>query len=235
MGTMSRLLLHLRVRTSSVMDQAEDPRQVLDYAYNQQLELLAALKRGLVEVATAKHQLKQQVAAIGLRAPRLEAQAARALEQGREDLARQLLQRKHSALAELEGLTRQLQEVTEEEGRLIGAQQKMSARVEEFRSHRAVVAARYTAASASVRAGEAVSGVAGEMAELGMAVGRAEEKAERMLSRATALESLLADSSLEVGFGDGIEQELTRLESAAAVELELGELKLLTSGREANS
>src|SRR5438094_9172899 len=84
MSLWTRIRLLLNTEASSALDQAEDPRHVLDYAYNQQQELLITLRRGLVDVATAKQQLEQQAQRLESRIPHLDDQARRAVAAGRE-------------------------------------------------------------------------------------------------------------------------------------------------------
>ncbi len=226
MGMWTRLKLIFSTKASSAMDRAEDPRQVLDYAYTQQQLLLVKLRQGLVEVATSKQQLERQSKKLEARVPQLEDQAKRALGAGRDDLARIALERKRSAAAELEGLSAQIAEVGAEEKRLAGQERSLQVRIEEFRTHRDVVSARYSASEAEVKVKEALSGVSGELAELGMAVGRAEEKADRLQSRAKALDSLVDIGALEpAGGGDYVENELKRLTSGAEIDDELERLK----------
>ena len=50
----SRIALFFNIKTSATLDQAEDPREVLDYAYSQQQLHLRTVKRGLIEVAAAR-------------------------------------------------------------------------------------------------------------------------------------------------------------------------------------
>jgi len=226
MGMWTRLKLIFSTKASSAMDRAEDPRQILDYAYTQQQLLLVKLRQGLVEVATSKQQLERQSKKLEARVPQLEDQAKRALGAGRDDLARIALERKRSAAAELKGLSAQITEVGAEEKRLAGQERSLQVRIEEFRTHRDVVSARYSASEAEVKVKEALSGVSGELAELGMAVGRAEEKADRLQSRAKALDSLVDIGALEpAGGGDYVENELTRLTSGAEIDDELERLK----------
>jgi phage shock protein A len=226
MGMWSRLKLIFSTKASSAMDRAEDPRQVLDYAYTQQQLLLVKLRQGLVEVATSKQQLERQSKKLEARVPQLEDQAKRALGAGRDDLARIALERKRSAAAELEGLSAQIAEVGAEEKRLAGQERSLQVRIEEFRTHRDVVSARYSASEAEVKVKEALSGVSGELAELGMAVGRAEETADRLQSRARALDSLADIGALEpVSGGDYVENELKRLTSGAEIDDEIERLK----------
>ena len=227
MGLFGRLSLLFKGKTNAALDRFEDPREVFDYAYVQQQELLLRVRRGLVEVASSKVQLERQSERLQNGIPRLEDQAERALELGREDLARIVLQRKHTTLAELDSLKSQISEVGEEEARLTEAQQQLAARLDEFRTRRTTVRARYTAAEARVRVAESLGGISGDLAELNLGLGRAEEKTERLQARATALDSLIdADAlSLPVVGGDGVEHELRRLATGQAAEDELAALK----------
>src|SRR5438477_645311 len=175
MGIWSRVRLLLNTEVSSALDQAEDPRQVLDYAYNQQQQLLITLRRGLVDVATSKQQLEHQARRLETRIPQLDDQARRAVEAGRDDLARVALERKRLALSEVEGLTKQIAEVESDKQRLAAQERTLQVRVEQFRTHREVVSARYTAAEAEVRLKEFLARASRELAELSMPVGRAED------------------------------------------------------------
>src|SRR5262245_59249760 len=104
MGLAARIRMLFNMRASSALDSMEDPIETLDYAYNQQQGLLREVNRGLVEVVTAKEQLRQQAVRLRERIPELDRQARQALEAGREDLARLALERKQFALSELTGL-----------------------------------------------------------------------------------------------------------------------------------
>jgi phage shock protein A len=226
MSLWTRLRLLLNTEVSSALDRAEDPRQVLDYAYNQQQELLITLRRGLVDVATAKQQLEQQAHRLEARIPQLDDQAHRAVTAGRDDLARVAIERKWLALNEVEGLTKQIAEVEADKQRLATQERTLQVRVEQFRTHRQVVSARYSAAEAEVRTKESLAGMSGELAELGMAVGRAEEKAERLQARAKAIDSLVDLGSFpSMGGGDFVEAELLRITVAKEIDEELDRIK----------
>ena len=226
MGLWSRIMLLFRTNANAALDRAEDPRLTFDYAYAQQQELLRKVREGLVEVATSKRQLEHQTRKILESIPRLEEQARRAVGVGREDLARTALQRRQTAVTELEDLQKHVTEVAQEESRLTSTEQALSARIEEFRAHRQVMTARYSAAEAQVHVQEALTGVSGELADLGVALGRAEEKVERMQARASALGELVEPGalSLPVG-GDAVERELRRITGDRAIEEQLAAIK----------
>lgn len=226
MSVWSRVRMLFSAEVSSALDKAEDPRTVLDYAYNQQQELLTTLRRGLVDVATAKQQLEQEAKRLEQRIPQLDDQARRAVSAGREDLARVAIERKWLAANEIEGLNKQIAEVEAEKQRLAGQERQLQVRVEQFRTHREVVVARYTAAEAEVRMKESLAGVSGELAELGMAVGRAEEKADRLQARARAIDALVDLGSFPpVGGGDFLESELLRITVSKEIDHELERIK----------
>jgi phage shock protein A len=228
MGLWERIKLLFKVRTSAELDSMEDPREILDYAGHQQEEFLQTVRRGLIDVATSKQQLAQQVKTMRSRIPRLEDQARQAVAADREDLARMALNRKQTALVELEGLEAQLAELDAEEKRLAAAEQQIADRVASFRMHREAAKARYMAAEAKVKIGETLTGVSGELGELSLALGRAEEKTRQMMARATALDALTAGGALEptvLGGPDMVEQELRKIAASRAVEEELAALR----------
>lgn len=227
MGLLSRISMIFNAKATAAVNSVEDPREILDYAYDQQRQQLVKVKGALVDVATSKQQLKQQAERLRARIPELTDQARRAIEAEREDLARLSLQKKQTATVELESLDRQVVEVGEQERKLTMAEQQLSARVDEFKTRRQTMSARYTAAQAQVRINESLAGVGGELAELGMAVGRAEEKTERMIARASALDALIDSGTfaMPIGGGDAVEAELRRLASSRAVDDELATIK----------
>ena len=235
MGLFSRFMTVFKSKLSAVVDRAEGPRDLVEYSYTQQRELLRKTKQGLVEVATARTRLDQQMRRLRSDPSRLEQQAAKALSMGREDLARAALQRKQSILAEIETLEAQIVDVSRQEAQLTQTEQQLAAKVEEFRVTKGSIVARHSAAQAQVRVSEVVSGVSGEFAELGMALGRALEKTETMQARAEAIGGLIDTGSLALtgDSNDHIERELMEASTNAKVEEELAALKATNPNRPA--
>jgi phage shock protein A len=224
MGIWDRIVLFFKVKASADLDRIEDPREILDYSANQQEEFLQTVRSGLIDVATSKQQLVQQVSSMRTRIPKLEDQARKAVDANREDLARMALNRKQTALYELENLENQLTELDEEETRLAAAEQQIADRVASFRLQKEATKARYSAAEAQVRIGETIAGVSGDLGELSLALGRAEEKTNQMVARAKALDALTAAGSLDglaLSGSDMIERELQQIAADKAIEQEL--------------
>ncbi len=228
MSLWSRIRMLFNIKTHASLDRLEDPRQVFNYAYEQQHVILRQVRHGLVEVATSKRQLEQQVDRLRARVPKTEGQAQQALAAGREDLAKLALQRKQTALVEIESLEEQLAGTEHEEQRLALAERQLSSRMEDFHTRKEAASARYTAAEAQVRVSEALTGISGDLADLSRALGRAEEKTRLMTARAGALDALIDSGSLGgllLDTGDPVEKELRQLTQHQAVEQELDDLK----------
>ncbi|MBI2865305.1 MAG: PspA/IM30 family protein [Chloroflexi bacterium] len=227
MGLLSRMGTVLKAKMTAVLDRAEDPRETLDYSYQKQLELLQNVKRGVVEVVTSKRRLELQASKLRENVARLDEQARRALAAGREDLARTALERKQVALLELQGMASQISELENEQAKLTGAESRLAMKVEAFRTRKETIKAQYSAAEAQVRIGEAVTGVSEEMADVGLAIQRAEDKTEKMRARAGAIDELVAAGTLDdfTGRVDVVERELAQIAVSQNVDHELASLR----------
>jgi phage shock protein A len=229
-GLAGRFSTTVKAKISKLLDRAEDPAETLDYGYQKQVELLQNVKKGIADVVTSKKRLQMQHDKIQKSVDKLDAQARQALAQGREDLARTALERKNVAQSELQGLSTQVAELETQQEQLIENEKKLRGKVEAFRTKKEVIKAQYSASEAQVRISEAATGVGEEMADLGLAMQRAEDKVENMRARAGAVEELEAagafDDITQIGGGqDDIDKELAQLSSGAEVEDELAKMK----------
>lgn len=228
MGLLKRFSAIMKAKTSKLLDKAEDPRETLDYSYERQLEMVQKVRRGLADVATSRKRLELQKNQLMASAAKLEDQAKAALSQGREDLAKEALSRKAGIGTQLEGLDLQHQQLVAEEAKLTTALQRLQAKVEAFRTRKETIKATYTAAEASSKIGEAVSGISEEMGDVGLAIQRAEDKTLQLQARAGAVDELLASGALDdvtAHPGGHVEAELQKLSASAAVDSDLARLK----------
>lgn len=227
MGLMSRMSAIFKAKANAVLDQAEDPGQMLDYSYEKQLQLLQNVKRGIVEVTTAKRRLELQAAQLKENGAKFDEQARTALAAGREDLARTVLERKQAVLVQITDLDGQIAGLQAEQDKLATAETRLSAKVEAFRTHKETVKAQYVAAEAEVKIGEAATGLSEEMSDVGLAVQRVQDKTEKLRARAGAIDELVAAGTLTdyTGSSDSVEQELTRISASQNVEDELAKMK----------
>ena len=228
MGMLSRMSTIFKSKMNQVLDQVEDPRQTLEYSYEKQLELLQNVKRGLADVVASKKRLELQAETLKQQAATLEQEAKQALAVQREDLARQALERKQAAQQQLDGLNGQIQGLQGEQDKLTAAEQRLSAKVTAFRTQKEVIKAQYTAAQASVKIGEAATGLSEEMADVGLTMQRAQDKTDAMRARAAAIDELVDQGTLQDSLdksGDPVASELKKISATANVNSDLERLK----------
>lgn len=165
---------------------------------------------------------------------KLEDQARRALAAGREDLARMALEHKQVIVQQLQGLQGQIEDMEKEQEKLSTAEARLSAKVEAFRTHKEVIKAQYSSAEAQVKIGEAATGISEEMADVGLAVDRAEEKTQNMRARASAIDELVDAGTLEdysgTGRSDAVDRQLAQISVSQGVEDELAKMKRQIEG-----
>jgi phage shock protein A len=218
----------MKAKTSKLLDRAEDPRETLDYSYERQLEMVQKVRRGLADVATSRKRIELQTSQLQASAAKLADQARQAVAAGREDLAREALNRRAGLEAQLEGLRAQQDQLAGEEQKLTIALQRLQAKVEAFRTRKETIKATYTAAEATAKIGEAVSGISEEMGDVGLAIQRAEDKTAQLQARAGAVDELIASGALEDVTsepGGDIQRQLDQLSAGASVDAELARLK----------
>ena len=229
MSMMKRISMVFRAKANSALDKAEDPRETLDYSYQRQMEMLTKVRRGVADVATSRKRVELQINQLNGQSAKLTEQAQKALGMGREDLAREALTRKSALTQQLGDLQAQHAQLQGEEEKLTLASQRLSAKVESFRTRKETIKASYTAAEAQTRINEAFSGISEEMGDVGMAIQRAEDKTQQMQARAGAVDELIASGALDdasaINRGDDISRELDALSSQSDVEAELAALK----------
>lgn len=228
MGLWQRFTLIFKSKANKALNKAEDPREVLDYSYEKQLELLQKVRRGVADVATSRKRIELQLQGLSKQEVKLEEQARAALAANREDLAREALIRRSGLHQQIADLTTQLGQLQEQEEKLVVASQQLQSKVESFRTRKETIKATYSAAEAQTKINEAFSGISSELGDVGLAVQRAEDKTAEMQARAGAIDELMASGALSDPSGmskDSITVELERMASESEVEAQLAAMK----------
>ncbi|WP_326654259.1 PspA/IM30 family protein [Streptomyces sp. NBC_01750] len=224
-----RIAALFRIKANKALDKAEDPREVLDYSYEQQLQMLQKVRRGVADVATSRKRVELQVTQLQQSTGKLQSQAEQALAVGREDLAREALTRRTAVASQISDMQTQQASLKDQEEKLTLATQRLQAKVDAFRTRKETIKATYTAAEAQTRITEAVTGIGEEMGDVGLAMQRAQDKTEQMQARAGALDELLASGALEDATlpagRDDIQAELERVTAGSDVDKELARMK----------
>ncbi len=224
---MNRISTVVKQKVNTLLDKYEDPREALDYSYVKQLEMLNKLRRSLAEVMTARKRLEMQKSKLWDNIHLLDEQARRSLDVNREDLAKLALERKNANLLQVRSLDKQIADMQQEEEKLEDTAKRLALKVEEFKSKKEVIKAQYSAAEAQVKIKESVTGISEEMADVGMAMDRAEDKTEKMKAKSQALDDMMNSGVLTdyTSNKDEIEKELEKITVQSSVEEELAKLK----------
>lgn len=228
MGVLSRFSTYIKSLMSSFLDRAEDPGMTLDYSYEQQLEQLQNLRRSIADVVTNEKRLELQEAQVQAQMQKLDGQAQQALAANREDLARQALERKQQLQQYLSTYDQEIEQLRAQQQKFVDMEQRLSVRVEAFRTQKEMVKAQYGAAQAQVQIQESATGISEEMADVNLAMQRAQDKVQQMQARAGAMDELIQSGTLqEIGPGaqDELDRQLAAITDRSAVDQQLADLK----------
>ena len=217
----------VNAKANKALDAAEKPDEMLDLSYEQMLDQITQVRRGLVEIAASRKRIELQEQQFQHTVDHLQDQAKAALAQGREDLAREALSRKAAAQAQIDAMEPQHEQLVEEEEKLGNTLDALQKRVNNFRTQKEVLKAQYTAAQAETSVGESAAGISKSFGDSGAELQRTQDKIEQMQARAGAVDELLASGVLEDvgGDTDDIQKELDEAGTAAGVDQELAALK----------
>ena len=227
MGLTNRITTLLKQKVNTLLDKYEDPKEALDYSYQNQIETMNKLRRSLAEVVTAKTRLQMQKTKLAENIRTLDEESRGAIEQDREDLAKLALERKKANILQLQNLDKQIIDMQTQQDKLEQTEKRLSIKVEEFRSKKEVIKAQYTAAEAQVRIKENLTGISEEMSDVGVTMNKAEDKTEQMKAKAKALDEMI-DSGVLTDYTsnkDDIEGELEKMTVKSSVDQELAKLK----------
>lgn len=224
----NRLLFRLRARFSRILERAEDPAEILDYSYTRQVEQLYSMRRDVADLVTAKKRVVQLRDRRQNQFIKLEAGARKALELGREDLAREALERKWLVGQELIGLNQQVSELERQQAQMLTRGREASARVERFRSRKEVTKAQFAAAKAQLAISEAVAGLSSQMREAGLRIERTMDRVDDLNVRADAMQELESAGTFgAIGTGeDDIDRQLRELSSGGSVDAQIARMRL---------
>src|SRR5580692_2325197 len=232
MGLFQRAHTILQAKANKALDAAEKPDEMLDLSYEQMLDQINQVKRGLVSITASRKQIELQEQQLQHTVDHLQDQAKAALAQGKEDLAREALSRRAAAQAQIDGMEPQRQQLGEEQEKLEHTLAALQQRVNTFRTQKEVLKAQYSAAQAQSQIGETAAGISKSFGDTGADIQRAQDKIANMQAHAEAVDELLQSGVLEDvgGDTDDIQKELDEAGTNAQVDSELAALKAQIAG-----
>lgn len=227
MGILSRASYVIRSKVNALLNRAEDPRETLDYSYEQMRDQLQSVKQGIADLTTQKKRLEMQQKRLEENVEKHNEQAREAVRQDRDDLARQALEKKKAKMQQIEQLESQIANLEQQQTDLVEKKNDLQTRIEEFRTKKETMKAQYEAAEASSQVSEALTGAGDEMGDVTRAIERAEEETEEMEARAAAMDELQETGAFDDALSDQdrIDRELEAGRTDTEVEAELETLK----------
>ena len=163
----------LVVPLESALGPPDDPREVLDYSYQRQLEAMQKIRRGVADVATSRKRVELQASQLEQTAARLAGQRQDALDAGHEDLASEAQTRAASVREQLSDLLQQHSILQGEEQELAAASQRLQAKVDAFRIRKEMINATYTADEASRVIRDALTDIGEDVGDLEVTIAAA--------------------------------------------------------------
>jgi len=217
----------VRAKANKALDAAERPDEMLDLSYEDMLDQVTKVKQALVSIAASRKHIELQEQQLSHTVEHLDDAAKAALTQGKEDLAREALNRKAAAQQQIAGFGAQREELNEQQQKMEQALSALQDRVNKFRSQKEVLKAQYQAARAQAAVSETATGISGSSSGTGTELQRAMDKIEAMQARAGAMDELLQSGVLEDVGGNthDIQQELEEAGRNAQVDKELAAMK----------
>jgi len=186
----TRLSVLIKVKLSRLLDRVEDPRETIDVGYAAQMEQLTGMRNAILELVTAKKRLERQADQRRGDLARLDDGARRALELGREELARRALARKQSIAVELVELVGQISDLEAQQVQMVASERAAHGQLERFRSQKEVVKASYSAVQAQLSVGESAAELSAQISDMESATRRTQDQVDEISVRASALEEL---------------------------------------------
>lgn len=217
-------------KINALFGRIEDPKEMLDYSYEKQKELLQKVNQGIANVMTAKKQLEIKREELKAKIEKYQNQAESALNAGRDDLAMIALNRKQETEETIKTLDAQIAGLEKNLENLKITKQKLESKIQQFGAKKEILKAQYDASKATVQIQESLTGLSEDIVDIKSTVERMEEKIEKQKARAEAITAMVDTGMLtEVDFGtekkDDVDKELSKISANKKVENELAALK----------
>jgi phage shock protein A len=218
MGIFSRLMTVIRANINALIGKAEDPAKVLEQSLLDMRTSLAKTKQDVAGAIADEKKLQGQVEREKKQGEDWERRAMLAVNEGRDDLAKQALMRHSEHLQNAQQLHETWIRHKGDTEKLKDSLRQMNDRIEELKRKKNVLVARQKRAEAQRRIQETMSTMGDQSAF--DTFQRMEEKIDDMERQAIAAAELAGELS-----GDTLQQEFKALEYHGSADQRLLELK----------
>lgn len=216
MAIFSRLVDVLKANINDLIDKAEDPEKMLKQIIIDMEEQLQKATQGLGQVMASERQTKKQLEDAMAQSAQWEERAKTALKAGNEDLAKQAVDSKIKADANVKQYQQMHDELAKQVDTVREQVNLLKSKLEEARSRQAMLSARAQVAEAREGVAKALGGIDASGASAKM------DKMEKKIAEKEAT----ADAQFEISGLDAEKNDpFAKLEKDAAADSEMERLK----------
>jgi len=220
MGILTRIFNLFRATTSDLLDKAEDPGKMIKQMISDLEAQKKKAKEQMTEALALQKRLERDTEKEHQEAEKWEQKALLAVQNEKDDLAKEALTRKNEHLRRALDFEKQLEMHQNNAESLKESYQTMEDKIDEIKRKQGLLSAKQKQAEAQEKIYKTIEGL-GETSGIMDTIERAEEKVENLQARAEAYQEISMESDQE-----SLEKKFKELEQDSPdMEMELLELK----------
>ena len=220
MGILTRILNLFRATTSDLLDKAEDPEKMIKQMISDLEAQKKKAKEQMTEALALQKRLERDTEKEHQEAEKWEQKAILAVQNEKDDLAKEALTRKNEHLRRALDFEKQLEMHQNNADSLKESYQTMEDKIDEIKRKQGLLSVKQKQAEAQEKIYKTIEGL-GDTSGIMDTIERAEEKVENLQARAEAYQEISMESDQE-----SLEKKFKELEHESPdMEMELLELK----------
>ncbi len=194
MSIFNRIIQITESKINKLLNQIENPNELLDLSYEKMLENLQDIKTHLTDVVTQQKRLQMDIQKSQEKIAQFSEDAKLAVKAERDGLATELLKSKHQEIEYLSGLEESLTTLSLQVDKLTKMLNTYKQQINAFRHKKEMTKANYTAAKAQVDLNSSMNSMEKGNHHLNEILLRADGKIQNMQAKAAAISSLQDNS-----------------------------------------
>ena len=220
MGILTRIFNLFRATTSDLLDKAEDPEKMIKQMISDLEAQKKKAKEQMTEALALQKRLERDTEKEHQEAEKWEQKAILAVQNEKDDLAKEALTRKNEHLRRAMDFEKQLEMHQNNADSLKESYQRMEDKIDEIKRKQGLLSVKQKQAEAQEKIYKTIEGL-GDTSGIMDTIERAEEKVENLQARAEAYQEISMESDQE-----SLEKKFKELElESPDMEMELLELK----------
>ncbi|WP_434565225.1 PspA/IM30 family protein [Thermoanaerobacterium thermosaccharolyticum] len=227
MSLVKRISNIFKAKANDIVEKMEDPEDTLNYSLVEMRENLSKIKKSMLDVATLKKKLENELSDINIKISEYEKNAELALERGREDLAKASIQNKNDLIEKKTNLESQIKSIEEQLKNIEKSKEQMEDNLIKLQSKKEELITMKKVSDAQVMIKETLTGIVNDTTDLGERIRNAEEKIKEKYAKSQAIDYMVDAGMLDniLDDEDKVEKELKEIEKQKRAEEEFEELK----------